>query len=204
MKKVIKRLTIFNYIEILLIIITILLFVMPIKNDKTINIYNGSTPFGYFEEKTVIEAPFISTIDDLDKIGIPFSTFSANNNYGKIKIEIMDDNDKLIHSQILNVEDIKDNSTVILNFDMQKNVKGKIFKTIISTYTYDERMALTVWLNEATDENLYIKKEQNVVYKSLSVDMGGEVKNKFYAWYPLLLLFVIFTLENTDMKRGKK
>lgn len=204
MKKVIKKLNMFNYIEILLVIITIILFVIPIKDEKSINIYTGGSPLGYFEEKTIIEAPFISTVDNLDKIGIPFSTFSANNNYGKIKIEMIDNNGKLIHSKILNVEDIKDNNTIILNFDMQKNVKGRIFKTIISTYSYDERMALTVWINETINEDLYIKKDQNTIYKSLSVDMGGEVKNKFYAWYPLLLLFVIFTLENTDMKRGKK
>jgi len=196
MKSVLKKLNIFNYIEILLIIITLVLYIFPLKNDKIINYPNKNNTVGYMNQDSIIESKFNINIDELEQIGIVFSTYGKENTHGKILIQIMNEKNKKIHDEYVNASEIVDNQLYTINLKRQRDVHGKTYKMIIDCEEFYDDISLTTWLEPTGDSELYAKVNGQIVGQTLSLSYGGKVKQRFYAWYPLLALFVVFTISN--------
>lgn len=100
-----------RYAIILLFVIFFLSQFAFIYNDLENNYSKSSAiqPIGEIVKGTEIKFKFQSKYENMNSIGIMFATYNRKN-YGDILAEIYDENNTIIHSEIINVSKLKDNS----------------------------------------------------------------------------------------------
>lgn len=132
---------------------------------------------------------FKSNVDDLSGIGIKFSTYRNENKNGSLVINLYDQNDNLIKYSKTNVEDVKDNQVMYIEFDKIKKSKNQNFKIEIYFEEYNENIVLVSW-NTKADEDNFLAYDDVKTDSSIDLVLTGKVRDNTVLIYPLLVLLI--------------
>jgi hypothetical protein len=129
-------------------------------------------PVGVLYADNAAEQTFIPLSDGLSAISIKLATY-ARKNEGLLRVQVYEDNSK-IHSELVEMEKIADNSYRYFRFPTRKNSKGKTFKINLSSDSKNPANGITAW-KSSTDT--YTAGQLN--YKSVRQD-GDLVFNLYF------------------------
>ena len=171
----------------LLLLISIL---FPMQKNYYSDNMNGRQifPDAIMENKKMYAQEFKCNINNLNGVGIKFSTYNIENKNGKIKIVLTDlNNNNVIFNKKVNLNNIIDNDIYYISFKEQKGVLNNTYKLELY-YDEFEDNSLTYWYsNENVNYNLNYSenKEMYLIYKGY--------KNSYnIIWYILILQLFLY------------
>lgn len=121
------------------------------KNDvpnltSGISISSPDRPIGELTVGNEISQSFVAEADGLRKIDVLAATY-ARENFGKIKVEVFENNKQLILTKELDVSKITDNGYLSILIPKQLNSKGKSYQISFTSMDGTPGNAITFWEN---------------------------------------------------------
>lgn len=196
MKRIIEHKFLY-FIILISILFIVFYFICGVKITTQVYISNNTAyPTEIIKNQTKYTQYFKCNIDDLNEIGIKFSTYMKNNKNGYIRINLYDENDLLIKSSEIKVENIKDNQFVYMGFDKIKDSINKKYKVEFFYEKYNEDITISYWETQADEEN-YLKVNDDKTNSSIQLILTGEKNDYTVLYYPIiaiLICLIVFTI----------
>lgn len=173
-------------ISFIIVLIGISFSLFPIKVEQVSSIISPSVALGEIKENDVIKGYFKTTGNNMNSIGLKFSTYGKINKHGKIKVILKENDEKIIKEQIFNVKDISDNSYIYIGFDKQKDSDKKIYTVTLSFDEYYDDIKLTTWGSDSISEDNYM------TLNNAKNNFGLHVNTRaYYKTYDIVLYSII-------------
>ena len=189
-----KKNKIFNFIMIGIICLTSVLFIFsffhPFLSPVEKVDFGDALTIGVVNKNTVLSQKFRSEFDTLDAILIQCATYNHENENGKMIIEIYDPEQTKIYYNEYDLEEITDNSSLKLEFDVQKKTKGKEYTLVIHIKELTKDEILTFYAMPDEDSKVETTTKLDVD-NSIKVYQYGETQTYFYT----IILFALLLLE---------
>ena len=209
--KIIKKfLDIYNKNMILVIISIIslisifILIIFPYKSNVEVASISGTNlyPSAVIEPNKKYVQTVNCNLNEINKIGLTFSTYYAENKNGTLHVIITDEEDKNIYDNIIPLNDLKDNVKYFFNFENIKDAKNKTFKIEMFYEDFKKNDSLAYWYgNTTTDNGLKINEENTS--QVIAFTLTGKNNDYSIIWYPLIILFICLTILSLgDVKAG--
>ena len=144
------------FILIIVIIIGIILFLFPIKKTQISTIGINNIIIGELKKDDIVKGFFKPVGDNMDSIGLKFSTYEKHNNHGKIRIVVKEFDKKIIADKVIDLKDIADNSKIYVGFKKQKNSNKKEYTVTLSFNEFYDDIKLATWAGDKSTENNYL------------------------------------------------
>ena len=189
---------------LIIMVVTIALFVISLVKPFTIpgdyveNI--ESITIGHIPNNTKVTQKFVSELEYLDTVTLQFANFGKENMKGKLLVSIYNDNNDKIYYNEFKLKEMKDNSPLKLEFNVQKHVKDKEYTIVTETYGMEDDDEITFWavsdpaLNAKSKIKHYIPAttDSNIELEGkMAIMQSGEAKGYYYS----VIFFGIFLVE---------
>ena len=178
------------FLIIIFIILMLFSFTLPVKVKTIEKISSDMYPLPKLEDGEVYESHFKTSLNDISSIGMKFATFSENNEHGKLKIKI-EDGEKVVTEQIVDVEDLKDNEMYYIDFPKQKMSKNKDYKILLSYEEYYDDISLTLWGNFINSKSNYTLKNGQSTNMAIYEEVSG-LKYAYHISFYIALISIIY------------
>ena len=189
---------------LIIMVVTIALFVISLVKPFTIpGDYIENTDnitIGHIPNNTKVTQKFVSELEYLDTVTLQFANFGNNNMKGKLLVSIYNDNSDKIYYNEFKLKEMKDNSSLSLEFNVQKHVEGKEYTIVAETYGMEDDGEITFWavsdpaLNAKSKVKHYIPvtTDSNIELEGkMTITQSGEAKSYYYS----VIFFGIFLVE---------
>lgn len=177
-------------------IVFLFLLIKPVKNDYVSVLLDKESeikPSECILPKKVYKQSFISDVDQLNKIGIVFSTYFHENKGGLLNVKVYDYKNRIIYDGDIKTEDIIDNDEFIINFKKQNKSNNKKYFIEFSYKNYNKD-CLAYWYanNGSKNDNLTINDKP--VDEVISINVYGKKTYIFAYWYPLIVSAICISI----------
>ena len=108
----------------------------------------ASHPFGEITKGMVLQQSFVSDKNNLSRIDILLATY-ARSNSTHLRVELLENNTKLIYRKLVSEASLSDNSYFSILFPTIRQSKGHIFQIILSSPDGFSGNTVTAWLTSA-------------------------------------------------------
>lgn len=179
-----SKINILQMVISLLAIILLAVFALAVISKPTdggeieeFSLPQGLNTAGAIESGVTVEQTFAANENYLCRLDILLSNYGEPND-SDTTIELFDDKNNCVYSEIVPVYDITANSYRTIAFDMIPNSKGKLFKLVIKCEAVGSTHAMTAWCTEDnayTDGALLVNGEEagyDIVFKAYSATSG--------------------------------
>lgn len=199
-----------------LYIITILTFLIvlvslahPFLTPAKYSDFDNSEVIGSIDKDSIINQKFVSLFDDLDYIEVKYTNFDKKIKQGEMTVEIYNNNAEKIYYNELDLSQLENNSFLRFEFDIQKKVKGKEFRLVLTVKNLQKNSAFSFY--QTVNGNQLSSNNLNLI-NSIGMTFNGENNTYHYSFILLLPLFIelfiIFIIkfknaENVEYKNKK-
>lgn len=191
----INNVSILKCLIIINIILALFLTIFPIKTSVYSDNIKGRElyPSEKINNKRTYSQIFNCDVNYLNAIGIKLSTYEIQNKTGKINVSLKDESGKTIHTENINLKDVKDNDIYTIYFEKIKKSKNKNFIVDINYETYITGNSIAYWYT-TQDLNKKIKINNKEKDQEMYIVFNGQSKDYSYVWYPLLMINILYAI----------
>ncbi len=212
-KKQLKYLINGSYV--VLVFLIIFLFVFPLSPSTSSRV-NTSIEYDILPIKSgeKISQFFVGNVEDMNNITLSFelkdldlSDYSEEQlkqlKKGSFTAQLYDNNTLIVESSI-EASKIFDDSNWNIAFQPYNGTYKKEMKLNLTYHNEDSNLAFPMNISKSAADDRYIISGDTKIKENLTINTFGKREDYFFAWYPALLLVVIFTLSSFANRGDKK